>query len=139
MTAPFAALEDRLSDAVDAMFGEDWTHLPMAQPTPNSRRQPDATRGPAQFRATIDDRNHGSASFARLGATSGGVASHGGAPNFSASNPMLFVDERQFPAGIPVRLDRVRRTATGDVYEIADLHKDGQGRWKMALVKVAKD
>lgn len=139
MTAPFAALEDELSDAIDTVFAEDWTHLPMAQPTPNSRRTPDPTRGQATFRATVDDRNPGSSSFARLGATSGGIASSGGAPQFSASNPMLFVDERRFPAGLPVRLDRVRRHATGDIFEIVDMHKDGQGRWKLAMVKVAKD
>lgn len=135
----FAALEDELSDAVDSMFAESWTHLPMSQPTPNSRREPDQARGPATFLATIDDRNPGSSSFARLGATSGGTASSGGAPQFSASNPILFVDERRLPGGLPVRLDRIKRIDTGDIYEVVDLHKDGQGRWKLAMVKVAKE
>lgn len=139
MSSPFDALEDRLSDAVDAQFAEPFTHLPMRQPTPNSRREPDGTRAAQTFQAVLDDRNPGGASFARLGASSGGVASSGGPPQFTASNPMLFVDARRLPAGLPVRLDRIRRAATGDVYEVGDIHKDGQGRWKLALVKVAKE
>lgn len=139
MTTPFAALEDRLSDEIDRVFAEEWTHLPMRQPTPNSRRAPDPERSQQSFRAVVDDRNPGSSSFARLGSTSGGVAHSGGPPQFTASNPMLFVDERRLPGGVPVRLDRIRRHATGDIFEVVDVHKDGQGRWKMAMVKVAKD
>lgn len=139
MTSPFAALEDRLSDAIDGLFAETWTHLPMRQPTPISRRETDSGRTQQTFTAVMDDRTPGSASFARLGQTSGGIASGGGAPQFTASNPMLFVDERRFTSGIPVRLDRVRRHATGDIFEVVDITKDGQGRLKMAMVKVAKD
>ncbi len=137
MPSPFAELEDRLSAAVDAHFGEDFVHLPMMQATPNSRREPDASRSSSPFVAVIDDRNPGSTSFARLGSTSGGIAHHGGAPQFTTSQPKLFVEASAF-ASEPVRLDRIQRVDTGDVYEITNLAKDGQGRLVFDMVKVAK-
>ena len=139
MPANFAALEDRLSAAVDAQFGEPFRFLPMHQPVTNARREQDSSRAVRNITAVFDDRNPGGTSFARLGSTSGGKAQSGGAPQFSASNPNLFVDEREFAAGqMPRHLDRFQRLDTGDVYEIASLDKDGQGRWKYALAKVAK-
>lgn len=141
MPANFAALENTLSCAIDHMFGESFRFLPMTQATVNSRLAPDTTRDSAEIRAVLDDRNPGSTSFERLGRSSGGIASKSQTPQFATSNPMLFVDERQFfPAAMPARrLDRIKRTETGDVYEITGLEKDGQGRWKIGLVKVAKE
>jgi len=139
MVSLWAGLEDRLSDAIDQVFGETFVHLPMRSQTPLSRREADPERASAPFQAVIDDRNPGSSSFARLGSRTGGIAGEHGAPQFTASNPMLFLEERRLPGGLPRRLDRIRRQATGDVYEVADVAKDGQGRWKLTLVKVARD
>lgn len=139
MPANFAALEDRLSAAVDAVFGESFRFIPMRQPTPNSRREADPGRAERTVIGVFDDRNPGSSSFARLGNTKGGVASSGGAPQFTSSNPMLFLDEVQMGGTRIERLDRFRRIDTGDVYEVTDITKDGQGRRKLVLAKVGKD
>lgn len=141
MPSMFAALEDQLSDVVDTMFAETFDFLPMTQPTVNSRLAADAGREMQTVVAVLDDRNPGSTSFARLGKTSGGVASSGGPPQFSTTSPMLFVDERRFSGGLmPARrLDRFRRAQTGDVFEVTGLERDGQGRWKIGLTKVAKE
>lgn len=139
MPAPFAALEDRLSAVIDRQFGEAFLFLPMTQATVNSRLQADAERQIFEFTAVIDDRNPGSTSFERLGRSSGGVSTRGGKPEFTTSNPMLFFDGSQFPNGVPRRLDRFQRVDTGAVYEITALEKDGQGRHKASLVKVAQE
>lgn len=140
MPSIFDGLENILSDAIDDTFATEWEFLPMRQATVNSRRESDPERPSVTVRATIDDRNPGSASFARLGSTSGGVAHSGGAPQFSASNPMLFIDERQMgPAGRPRRYDRWRSVDNGRVYEVTDVHQDGQGRLKLGLALVKRD
>ncbi len=137
MPSPFAALEDRLSAEVDRAFGESFVHLPMRQTTVNSARVADPDRAQRTVSAVIDDRTPGSASFARLGKTSGGVATSGGAPKFTTTSPTLFVDAAQFAGAVPARLDRIRRVDTGAVYDITNIGKDGQGRLKFDLVQVA--
>lgn len=139
MPSPFAALEDQLSDVVDGMFAEPFTFLPMTQPTVNSRLAADPGRAQQTVSGVLDDRNPGSTSFARLGKTSGGAATSGGPPQFSTTSPMLFIDERRFAGGVmPARrLDRFRRNDTGDVFEVTNIERDGQGRWKLAMTKVA--
>lgn len=140
MPSLFAGLEDVLSNAIDETFAESWEFQPMRQPTVNSRREPDPDRVGVTLIAVMDDRNPGSSSFARLGSTSGGIASSGGAPQFTATNPMLFVDERRLGAGSrPRRYDRFRRTDSGHVYEVTDVHQDGQGRLKLGLALVKRE
>lgn len=140
MSALFAAFEDQLSDAVDGMFAETFTFLPMAQPTVNSRLAADGSRSQQTVSGVLDDRNPGSTSFARLGKSSGGVATSGGPPQFSTTSPMLFIDERRFAGGVMAarRLDRFCRVATGDVYEVTGIERDGQGRWKIGMTKVSQ-
>lgn len=137
MPALFAGLEDKLSREVDRVFGEAFRFLPMWQPTPNSRREPDTTRAERDVAAVLDDRNAGSTSFARLGATKGGIAGSGGPPEFTASNPMLFIDQAQLGGTRLDRLDRFRRVDTGFIYEVIDITKDGQGRMKLVMTRVA--
>lgn len=140
MPSIFAELENELSDAIDDTFGEGFTFLPMIQATVNSRREPDPDRPSVPVQAVIDERNPGSSSFARLGATSGGTAASGGAPQFTATNPMLFLEERRMAAaGRPRRYDRFRRDDTGHVYEVTDVHQDGQGRLKLGLALVKRE
>lgn len=139
MPAKFAALEDRLSAAIDGHFGERFIFMPMAQPTVNSRLGPDSSRSQFEFVAVLDDRNPGSTSFERLGRTSGGASTKGGKPEFTTSNPMLFFDGAAFGGGLPRRLDRFQRVDTGAVYELTAIEKDGQGRHKASLVKVAQE
>lgn len=138
MPARFAELEDRLSAAVDGMFGEVFRFHPMTQATVNSRLGPDTNRSIFLFTAVIDDRNPGSTSFARLGSTSGGTASRDAKPAYATSNPMLFFDISGFGDRTPPRrLDRVERLDTGAVYELTSIEKDGQGRFKAGMVRVA--
>jgi hypothetical protein len=140
MPSVFAGLEDELSTAVDETFGESFVFLPMTQPTVNSRLGPDPTRLSFEFTAVIDNKSAGSNSFERLGKSSGGVASKGGTPQFVTSSPMMFFDSRQFVgAGLPRRLDRVRRADTGEVFEVTAIEQDGLGRHKASIVKVAQD
>lgn len=136
MPAPFAALENRLSAAVAATFGEDFILHPY-RATPGQRREPDPDRQPRSFQAEIDDRNAGSTSFARLGKSSGGTATSGGAPQFTTSNPKLFVDLDRLGGSMPQRLDRIRRVDTAVVYEVTNIAKDGQGRLTLDMVQVA--
>lgn len=136
MPSAFAALENKLSREVDTVFGEDFVHLPMKQATPNSRRETNADLPQTVFVGVFDDRTPGSSSsFSRLGPTSGGHATSGGAPQFTGSSPMLFVDDGQFDTA-PARLDRIRRVDTGAVYEITNIAKDGVGRLMINLVQV---
>lgn len=138
MGSVFSGLEDRLSAEIDAVFGELFVFFPMAQPTVNSRLGPDPARVSFSFTAVIDDRNPGSNSFERLGGSGAGATSSGTKPAFSASSPMLFFEGDRFgDATPPRRLDRVQRIGTGATYEITALEKDGQGRYKAGLVKVA--
>ena len=139
MPSPFAALEDQLSSAVDAVFAEDFVFLPMSQPTPNSRRAADGTRTGRAFKAVFDDRIPGATSFARLSSRNKNEPKGDGPPSFKASQPLLFFDERQFAGGdFPHRLDRMRRVDTGAIYEITGVEKDGQGRSKVTLAQVAQ-
>lgn len=140
MPSVFAGLEDALSDAVDATFGELFDFIPMAQVNVNGRPAPDGSRTVQRFTAVIDNRDPGSTSFERLGSTGGGHASKGGPPSFTATNPMLFFETRHLAANTnPRRLDRVKRIDTGEVYEIKAVEQDGQGRLKAGLTKVAQE
>lgn len=140
MPSLFAALEDRLSAAIDKQYGEWFVFLPMTQPTVNSRLGPDASRSSFRFFAVWDDSVPGSNSFERLGKSSGGTASSGGKPQFATSNPLIFFDGVQFGGVLPKRLDRAMREETGGVYEMTEApKKDGQGRFRVALVKVAQE
>lgn len=140
MPSVFAGLEDQLSLAVDQVFAERFSFQPMAQATPNSRREPDAGRTGRDFSAVFDDRIPGATSFARLSSRNKNEPKGDGPPSFKSSAPLLFVDERQFSGGdFPRRLDRVRRSDTGVVYEVMGVEKDGQGRFKMPLTQVAQE
>lgn len=138
MSSVFAGLENQLSDAIDEMFAEAFEFIPMVQPNVNARPGPDVARAVQTIQAVIDDRNPGSTSFERLGATGGGHASKPGGPKFATSNPMLFFDSRRLaPGSNPARLDRFRRLLDGAVYEITGLDQDGQGRFKASMTRVA--
>lgn len=132
MPSVFAALEDALSDAVDVTFGEMFVVIPMARATVNSQSASDPSRHDVTLQAVLDDRSASGASFARLNTAVSGRSGHS---EFTVTSPLLFVESRRLGAyGAPKRNDRVRRVDTGDLYEIIDASKDGQGRYKLAML-----
>lgn len=139
MPSLFDDLENEISDDVDAQFGAEWEHVPMSRATPNSRPGEDASRLRSTVVAVFDDRVPGAGSFARLGNTSGGTASPSATPQFTMTNPMLFVDARRFLYGQPRHGDRFVRADNGFVYEVAGIEPDGQGRLKMPLALVSRE
>lgn len=128
MPSNWPALEQKLSSAVDATYGEAFLFRPMTQPA-NGSPAADGTRSEKTIEAVFDEK---SKHFEALGNTLGDFARV--SAGMSAGAPYLSVDENEFTAGeLPRRLDRFRRATSGDVYEAADIKPDGQGRLKIML------
>ena len=134
MASAWPAIEDALSDAVDAAFAEDLEFRPMVA-LPNARPAADPDRSERDVTGVFDEK------ASQIEAEGAGLyelgrVSHG----LSTQKPLASIDVRQFADGeLPRRLDRIKRTATADVYEIAEVEPDGQGRLRLMLKHVVKE
>lgn len=134
MASAWPAIEDGLSDAVDAAFAEGLELRPMIA-LPNARPSSDPDRSTRLVSGVFDEKSSkveaqgaGLHEFARV--------SHG----LATQKPIASIDQRQFANGeLPRRLDRLQRVATGDVYEISEVDPDGQGRLKLILKHVVRE
>lgn len=129
MPSAFAALENRLSDAIDLQFGEPFTFQPHAAPVPNAKPSPDPTRGARTVVGVFDEPSFVSTEIG---------AEVRGSSRFSMRKLTLSIDVRQFAGGEgPRRFDRFLRQGTGTLYEVTDVKQDGEGRFKLMLNQVA--
>ena len=129
MPSLFAALEDRLSDTIDHVFGEPFEFRPYVAVVPNVRPAADNSRAVRPVFGAFDEPSFNS--------TEVGTDVRGGS-RFSMRKPSLSIDVRQFLAGQkPQRLDRLLRIDTGKVYEVSDVKQDGEGRYKLMLHEVS--
>jgi hypothetical protein len=126
MPSLFAALEDRVSDTVDAVMGEPVTWTPMRAAPSGGRRTVDPDRAPLTFTAVFDSGPHVSKALGAVERT---------ATRVSMDKPSVSVDLRRLAGRLPVRLDRITRA--GVVYEINDVQApDGEGRLMLSLDRV---
>lgn len=128
MPSPFAALENRLSDAIDVQFGEAFEFRPHTA-LPNARPTVDATRAVRAVTGVFDEPSFVSTEIG---------AEVRGSSRFSMRKLSLSIDVRQFAEGEgPRRFDRFLRQGTGALYEVTDVKQDGEGRYKLMLNEVA--
>lgn len=121
MPSPFDALAARLNGAVNGLRGEGFTLVPMAKADVNARPAPDGTRAEVAFTATFDDQGNRAGS----GVEDWQSASiRKGQPGHTTDRPEVHA-ERSLFAARPRQGDRLRRTATGDVFEIAEIVPSG--------------
>lgn len=128
MPGAFAALEDELSASCDEQFGETFEFRPMAAAPGGGRRAVDADRTVKSVTGIFDDRSFNSQALGAVERT---------ASQITLRHVWLSVDRRQFTAGEePRRADRIARTATGRLYEAAEIQEDGEGRFRIRLTDV---
>lgn len=129
MPGPFAALENRLSEACDAQFGEAFEFRPMLSGAGGGRRSADGDRAVKTVTGIFDDRSFNSQALGAVERT---------ASQITLRHAWLSVDRRQFTAGqIPRRFDRFHRTGTERLYEAAEVQEDGEGRFRVRLTDVS--
>ncbi len=127
MPTPFDELEDAVSEACDALYGEDFVTRPMLAGV-NVKAVPDPERVSVGFRGIFDERglHH--------------EASSGGLTDFKRISvgrddtaPALSVDDRELTRLARRPRDQIVRLATGSVYDISRLVPDGLGRTILKL------
>lgn len=128
MPTAFAAHEDRLFAACEAAFGEEFTVLPYAAAPGGGVRAPDPGRLAVTVPAIFQNPLYRSREF--------GSEARGSTPA-TMDKPSVSIDARHLTSWHPQRLDRLRRVATGDVYEISNVQRDGEGRWLLAVKHIA--
>lgn len=126
MPSQFSLLEDRLSDSVDEVFGEQFQFLPMTPGVGGGRSTVDSSRAIRQVTGIYDDRSFTSKSFGERERT---------AMQVSLRHQWLSIDKRQFaPDEQPKQKDCFKRIDTNIVYSVAEITQDGEGRYKLRLV-----
>lgn len=128
MASAFAAIENRMFESCEATFGEEFDHLPFVAAPGGGIRSPDASRLGATVTGIFESPLYRSKEF--------GSEARGSTPA-TMDKPAVSVDERRFVNGPPQRHDRLRRVATGEVYEISNVQRDGEGRWLLAVKRIA--
>lgn len=122
MPSAFAALEDLVSDACDAVFGEPWELRPMRPAPGGGVRTADDTRDTVTVTGIFSGPLKRSTEF--------GSEARGSLPAIG-NETSVSIDQRQVPAPDRARrFDRLVREATGDVYEISQVWPDVEGRHK---------
>lgn len=122
MPSPFAALENRVSESCDAVFGEQWMLEPMMAAPGGGRRTRDASRAEVELTGIYSAPNKRSTEF--------GTEARGSVPRL-IEETTVSIDVRQVPDGDrPRRHDRLRRVDTGQVFEISHAERDAEGRIK---------
>jgi hypothetical protein len=127
MPSAFAVIEDRLFEACEATFGEAFEHLPYAGAPGGGLRTPDASRVGCTLTGIFQSPLYTSTQL--------GSEARGSTPA-TMEKPAVSIDQRRFVNGPPQRLDRLRRVSTGEVYEISNVQRDGEGRWLLAVKRV---
>lgn len=122
MPSLFAKIEDRAALELNRIMGEAWQFRPMTAGPGGGRRTADATRATATVTAVLRTPLARSTEF--------GSEARGSVPR-SIEKPELWMDTRQMPGVVPQRFDRFARTGTGEIYEVADVQRDGEGWLKM--------
>jgi hypothetical protein len=124
----FDALEDAVSDACDATFGEYFDVQEMVT-APNVRPTA-AAADPVRVTGIFDDRE-------RAQMLQGFRGGYGNGPGVTSPSPRVSIDIRAF-GGAPVadRLWQVTRVDTGEVFEVSDAKPDGEGRVLFHLKKL---
>lgn len=126
MPSLFSGLENKLSDAVDATFGEQFQFQPMVPGASGGRPSADESRATRQVIGVFDDRSFSSKSFGDVART---------AMQVTLRHQWLSIDKRQFLDGqMPRQKDSFKRLDTGTTYSVAEVTQDGEGRYKLRLV-----
>lgn len=117
-----------MSSLVDGTFGERFEYRPYLAGPGGGRGGPDSGRPTFEFSGIFKDKSFEAKSFGEIERTSS---------RMTLRHVLLSVDRRNLAS--PKRVDRVLRLDTGVVYEIAEIGEDGEGRWKLRLVEIAKE
>lgn len=122
MATPFDTFAAQLNGAVNGLRGEAFTLTPMSRPDVNARPIPDPDRAEvAGFTATFDDQG------ARAGSAVEGWdvgTIRKGKPGHTSDRPAVAVERSALPYR-PREGDRLRRAATGDLFEIGEVVQAG--------------
>ena len=131
MTSAFAALENAAWSAWDRVMGEEFEHRPYVPAPGGGARTADGTRAIRTLACVLEIREHRATEF--------GTEARGSTPA-TMQKTWAHMDTTQLGASPrPQRHDRLARTATGDVYEIAQVERDGEGRLKLQLKHIGKE
>lgn len=131
MPSVFAALEDRAWAEWRRIMGEDFEHRPQVAAPGGGRRTADDGRAVRLLTAVLEEKEHRSTEF--------GSEARGSMP-VTMTKTWAHVDTSELDgAARPERLDLFVRLATGDIYEIAQIERDGEGRLKLSLKHIGKE
>lgn len=131
MASVFAALEDQLSAACDATFGEQFEMRPMKYGAGGGRRAPDPDRTTATITGIFEAPIYKSTEF--------GTEARGSMPAL-LNRTMLSVAAQEFSAfGPPRQYDVAARLSTGDIYEISVVERDAEGRYRLGIKQIGKE
>lgn len=131
MPSVFSALENRLFEACESVFGEEFEHRPYVAAPGGGRRSPDSGRTGRIVIAIFQAPNFKSTEF--------GSEARGSLPA-TMERTSLAIDIRQFAAGpLPERFDRFLRTSNGDVYEATQTQRDAEGRLTVSVQLLGRE
>lgn len=130
MPSLFSKLEDRVALELNRVMGEEFEFRPMAGGVGGGRRTADNSRSTATVTAVLRTPLHRSSEF--------GSEARGSVPR-SIEKPELWMDSRQMPGVTPQRLDRFVRADTGEIYEVADVQRDGEGWLKLPVKHIGDE
>lgn len=125
--------ENRLSDACDDYFGETFEFRPQIRRTVNERGSPDPGRPVKTVTGIWHDPT---LPMPELSRRRGGNAFQSG-PETTLTNPVIRIDVREFDDS-PRQWDQMLRNKTGELYEIASIEPDGQGRLVLEVNRVKR-
>lgn len=130
MTSPFAALENAAWRTWNAVMGESFEHQPMVAAPGGGLRSIDGSRAVVTVIGVLEAKEIRSTEF--------GSEARGSTPA-TLTRPLLHLDGTQYAAlDRPARHDRFERVATGDIYEVAQVERDAEGRIKLSLKHIDK-
>ncbi len=131
MTSVFAALEDKAWSQWHRVMAEAFEHRPQTAAPGGGRRSADASRPIRTLTAVFEIKEHRSTEF--------GSEARGSMPA-TLQKTLAHLDTSQLAGGSrPERLDQLVRTQTGDIYEISQVERDGEGRLKLSLKHIGKE
>ncbi len=132
MPSKFAALENRLSDKVDDVFGELFEFRPMIAGAGGGRGAvADTARHILTVTGVFDDGTYDSQALGNVERTASQV---------TLRHVTIAIDKRRFVAGqIPRQGDRFVRIDTRVVYTIAASPQDTEGRYKFRLLEHGRE
>ena len=112
-------------------MAEHFEHRPMTSAPGGGRRSADDGRSVRALTAVLEIKEHRSTEF--------GSEARGSMPA-TMQKTWAHLDTAQLAgAPRPERLDQIVRVATGDIYEISQVERDGEGRLKLSLKHIGKE